>query len=63
MLVISKTEPSRVTPINCPDCGEKLARVGLLHDSAVRGLTFKCKRCGELWAVTTGTEDTTDTTE
>lgn len=58
MLKITKTEPAKVSSIHCPDCNEKLARVGLLVDSEIKGLTFKCKRCGGLYAVTAG-----DTTE
>lgn len=52
MLKITKTEPAKVSSIHCPDCGEKLARVGLLTASKITGLTFKCKRCGGLFAVT-----------
>ena len=54
MLKITKTEPTKVSSIHCPECSEKLARVGLLAGSEIKGLTFKCKRCGGLFAVTAG---------
>ena len=53
MIKITETEASKVTPISCPDCNEKLPYTGLLPHSKVEGLTFKCKRCRKLWTVKT----------
>ena len=52
MLMIDPVDPTEVTKINCPACGERLPRVGLQKDSRVSGMTFKCKRCGRIWAIT-----------
>ena len=46
-----KTEKNEITKIVCPDCKEKVRQVGLLKESKIEGLTFKCKRCGKLWTV------------
>lgn len=48
---ITETDRSDVVRIACPDCGEKVRGVGLLRNSTIHGLTFKCKRCGKLWAI------------
>jgi transposase-like protein len=53
MVIITKATPSQVTKIACPFCKEQVKRVGLEKNSIVKGLTFKCKRCGMLWAVNT----------
>lgn len=50
-LTITPTEIQEITRIACPDCKEKVRAVGLLRDSKIDGLTFKCKRCGNLWKV------------
>lgn len=52
-LRILETERGDITRLACPRCGEKVRFVGLLRDSEVKGLTFKCKRCGKLWSVQT----------
>lgn len=51
MLMIDPIDPAEVTKINCPACGERLPRVGLLKGSHVNGVTFKCKRCGRIWEI------------
>ena len=53
MLKITPTEASEVTRLKCPECEEKVPRVGIKKGSLVDGLTFKCKRCGKLWSVKT----------
>lgn len=53
MLTIIPAEASEVTRLKCPECEEKLPRVGIKKDSQIEGLTFKCKRCGKLWGVKT----------
>lgn len=53
MIIITPTETSAVTKIVCPHCKEKVARVGLLKESKVDGLTFRCKKCGNLWLLKT----------
>lgn len=49
------TEATRanLTKITCPNCGRKLPEVAVLKDSKIEGLTFKCKKCRKLFAVTT----------
>lgn len=58
MLEIIPTEASEVTRLTCPKCGEKVPRVGIKKGSHIEGLTFKCKRCGELCEVIAKTEYT-----
>ncbi|MBQ7363752.1 MAG: hypothetical protein IJW48_04810 [Clostridia bacterium] len=53
MLKITKIAPGEVTKIVCPECKEPLHRVGLLKNSKIDGLSFKCKRCGGMWKVKT----------
>lgn len=48
---IVETDRSDVVRIACPECGERVRGIGLLRDSTIHGLTFKCKRCGKLWAI------------
>ena len=48
MLEIIPTEASAVKRIACPQCGEKLPRVGLKRDSHIEGLTFRCGKCGTM---------------
>lgn len=52
-IIIKKTDRKDFTKLVCPDCGERLKGVGLLKDSRVDGLTFKCNKCGATWTVTT----------
>ena len=47
MYDISPAKESEITKIVCPDCHERLPRIGLLKDSNIKGLTFKCGRCGK----------------
>lgn len=51
MLKIVETTEGKVTKIKCPRCEERLGYVGLLPNSSVRGLVFKCKKCGGYWKV------------
>jgi uncharacterized Zn finger protein len=51
MLEIIPTEASAVKRIACPQCGEKLPRVGLKRDSHIEGLTFRCGKCGTMLEV------------
>lgn len=44
---------SMLKKIACPECGEKVPRVGLLLGSKIKGLTFRCRKCGRLWEVKT----------
>ncbi|MCD8309483.1 MAG: phage terminase large subunit family protein [Clostridia bacterium] len=53
MLAITPIKETNVTHIACPHCGERLPRIGLLKDSKIEGLTFKCRKCGMLWSVKT----------
>ncbi len=43
----------QITKIVCPKCNEKVPRVGLLKESRIEGLTFRCKKCGLLWELKT----------
>ena len=52
-VVVSPAEKQEITKIICPYCSEKVRFVGLLKDSKIDGLTFKCKRCGKFWKVKT----------
>lgn len=56
MLKTEKIEATKVSAIHCYSCGEKFPRLGLLPNSDVNGLTFRCKRCGELNLVTAKSE-------
>ena len=53
MLEIKEAERSEITKVACPDCHERVARIGIRKDSKIEGLTFKCRRCGKLWEVKT----------
>lgn len=53
MLLIAPTMESEITKIVCPHCNEKVPRFGIKKGSNIQGLTFKCRRCGKLWEVTT----------
>ena len=53
MLKIVQTEQSEITKLVCPKCSEKVPRVGLTKNSKIQGLTFKCRKCGTLWSVST----------
>lgn len=50
---IVPAEKAEITKIVCPDCNERVNSVGLLKTSKIEGLTFRCKRCGKIWKVTT----------
>lgn len=56
MLKITKTTEAQVSKIECPLCGKRVPKVGLLKGSHVEGFTFKCSQCGNYWEVQT-TED------
>lgn len=50
----SKTVKTQdITRLACPQCGEKVQRIVLAKGSKISGLSFKCKRCGNFWNVTT----------
>ncbi len=51
MIEIIPTEDSAVKRIACPQCVEKLPRVGLKRDSHIEGLTFRCGKCGTMHEV------------
>ena len=53
MLTITSAQESEVTRLVCPNCHEKVARIGIKKGSKLHGLTFKCRRCGLLWEVKT----------
>ena len=56
-VTIKRAASADITKIVCPECGERVKCVGLLKDSRIEGLTFRCKRCSQLWEVqTTNTE-------
>lgn len=50
-LKIIPAEKQEITRIVCPACKEKIRGVGLLKESRIDGLTFKCNRCRNLWSV------------
>lgn len=50
-LTITPTEKQDITRIVCPECKDKVRFIGLLKESKIEGLTFKCKRCSKLWTV------------
>lgn len=52
-IIMKKTDRKDITKLVCPDCAERVKGVGLLKDSRVDGLTFKCKKCGTAWIITT----------
>ena len=53
MFTITPAKESEVTNLVCPHCHEKVPRVGIKKGSKLEGLTFRCKRCGQLWEVKT----------
>lgn len=53
LYIMPEEEQSEITHIVCPQCKEKLSRVGLKKNSKVHGFTFKCRKCGKLWSVKT----------
>ena len=53
MLFIYPAEESEITKILCPKCKERVPRIGFVKGSKIEGLTFRCKRCGNLWRVKT----------
>ena len=48
-----RSEKGENTRNICPECGEKVRGVGLLKDSRVDGLVFRCRKCGAFLTVTT----------
>lgn len=52
-IIITPVQRQEITKIVCPDCGEKLKGIGLLKDSKIEGLAFRCRRCGAYKAVKT----------
>lgn len=54
-ILIKRTDRKDYTKIVCPDCGERVKGVGLLKDSKIDGLTFKCKnkKCAAEWVIKT----------
>ncbi len=55
-IIIKPAERQSVSRVVCPQCGEKLRDVGLSRGSQITGLSFKCRRCGKLWAVETASK-------
>ncbi len=54
MLKITPIEATQqVTKLSCPCCNERVPQVALTSGSKIEGLTFKCKRCGKYFSVTT----------
>ena len=52
-IIIKKTDRKDFTKLECPDCGERVKGIGILKESKIEGLTFKCKKCESAWTVTT----------
>ena len=52
-IIISSTEKQQITKIVCPECKEKVKSVGLLKESKIEGLTFRCRKCGAYKTVKT----------
>lgn len=48
-----RSEKGEITRIVCPECGEKVRGVGLLKNSRVDGLVFRCRKCGAFLTVET----------
>ena len=59
-IMITPTEKTDVTKLVCPGCGEKVKGVGLKPNSITQGLSFKCRRCGELWEVNSAPDNQTN---
>ena len=55
-MTVRRAPCTEITKIVCPDCGERLKGVGLLKNSKIEGLTFRCKRCAQIWEVQTDKE-------
>lgn len=53
MLKITPIYTKEVTKLICPHCNERVPRIGLLKNSKIDGLTFKCKKCSKTFEVTT----------
>jgi transposase-like protein len=52
-IIIKKSDRKDFTKVVCPACAERVKGVGLLKDSRIDGLTFKCNRCNSTWVITT----------
>lgn len=48
---ITLTDKTEVTKLACPACKERVKQIGLQKDSIIKGLSFKCKKCGLFWVV------------
>lgn len=48
-----RSDKGEITRIKCPYCGERVHGVGLLKNSHVDGLVFRCHRCGAFMSVST----------
>lgn len=53
MFAIVPAKMQEVTKIACPECGEKIPRIGIAKDSTIKGLAFKCRKCGKFWEIKT----------
>ena len=51
MFSITPARECEITKVICPQCGERLPKVGLLKSSHIEGMTFRCGKCKKLWAV------------
>jgi transposase-like protein len=52
-ITIKPTQRKDITKLVCPACREPVRGIGVLKESQIAGLTFKCKRCASTWEVTT----------
>lgn len=52
MLTITETGAMDMKKLSCPHCHDVLPRVRLSRESRIQGLTFRCRKCGRYWAVT-----------
>lgn len=53
MLEIVPTTASQVTRIACPECKEKIPKIGLRKGSKIDGLTVYCHKCKTYYEVKT----------
>lgn len=60
---ISETEVAEITKIICPGCGNKLRGIGLMKDSVISGLSFRCRYCQKLFRVDASPEPEKPNTE
>lgn len=50
-ITITPAEKKDITKICCPQCNDRVRGIGLLKESRIEGLTFKCNRCKKLWSI------------